>query len=223
MSHSEPKWVLAIVDALIRFRWFSLVVMLVLIGLALKSAGSVVFDGSVEVWFLEGDEDMQVYNEFRSKFGQDEFIVVGFFGDQLFAPESVQALQQFTDEAEQVDGVQGVTSLTNIQLLEKGESGLELVMLLKQLPGNEEEASQFKNDVLGNPLLSPGLVGEGGRAVCVMVALDGNVKDANQQGATVGQAAGVHGPDFFKTGSAAADPFRRYAGGERRHVRVCPA
>jgi hypothetical protein len=186
-EHREPAWVVATVRTLVRLRWLCVAIIAVLSAVSIYVSRRVQFDGSVEVWFLENDPDIVKYNEFREKFGQDEFVVVGLFRDQLFDRELLEALDEFTRHAETLTGVRKAMSLTNVPVLEREDRATKLAPLIPTLPQTDAECQALREKAVNHPLLTAGLINRQGTATCVVVTLNDEGRDADQQGRLVDQ------------------------------------
>ena len=143
----------------------SVVVLVVAISAAaLWAATRVTFDNSIEIWFLEDDPDVVVYNDFAQRFHADEIVVIGVFAEDVFAPSTWSAIEEMTAAAEQVPYAHRVMSMTNIGVLDPYPG-----------PGGPTLSEQ----ALANSLLSGNFVSPDGRtaAIVAYLAREGNSFD----------------------------------------------
>ena len=94
---------------------------------AAVAAGRIRVDNRLERWVDTDPEAARVYEDFRSRFGSDEFVVVAVAGRPLFDPESLDAMAAAHQRLAAVAGVTRVDSLAGVYLeLFGGEDPEEL-------------------------------------------------------------------------------------------------
>ncbi len=165
----ERRWI----DAVLRHRGAVLAGIAALSVVAGVFASRVRFDSDIEGWFLEGDPNLASYHAFLERFGADEVSVVGVFGDALFTPEALAAVDAFTRAAEKAPNAHRVRSLTNIATVRRlgpGHVGVE--RLMDALPETPEEAAALRARALADDLVRDNLVSADGRGLAVIVELD---------------------------------------------------
>ena len=134
---------------------------------ALVPAGTVRFDNSLEIWFLEDNPELALYNEFSSRFHADEIVVVGIFADDVFHPETLSAIHRITAAAASLEFVYRVRSITNSAHARRLEEGF--------LDG------AFRRSIMASPALVDALVTADGRAAAIVVyyGREGDAVDLN--------------------------------------------
>jgi predicted RND superfamily exporter protein len=118
-------------EVAIRWRFVTLAVVITVTMLAAYFARGVRFDGSVEIWFLEGDPQIQLYHDFRDRFGKEQFIVVGLFPESVFTVEFLEKLSRFTNQVAELPLAGGVMSLANAKVLKYEDERLTAVPILQ--------------------------------------------------------------------------------------------
>jgi predicted RND superfamily exporter protein len=102
-----------LIEFFLRHRvWVLLAVALVTVTAAIFAA-KVQFSNSIEMWFLEDDPELQVYDEFSEWFGGDEIAVIGVVADDVFSRNVLEVIERLTHAAEKAPHVLSVRSLTS--------------------------------------------------------------------------------------------------------------
>ena len=74
------------------------------------------YNNSSEIWFLEGDPDLEAFYDMQDKFGDSEYMAVGIparSGDQdVFHPETIKMIAKITEMLEDHEKVTQVRSLS---------------------------------------------------------------------------------------------------------------
>lgn len=122
-------------------------------------ATRVTMDHSIEIWFLEDDPELLVYNEFAERFRSDEIVVIALFADDVFAPEIKAAVDRISRAAEGAPFVHRVLSFTTPSVLAAARSDPD-----------------FRVKTLKNSVLTGTLVTADARtaAIVVQVTREGN-------------------------------------------------
>jgi predicted RND superfamily exporter protein len=113
------------------------------------------FDNSIEIWFLEDDPGLAVYEEFSNRFNADQIAVIGIFDANVFAPGVLSAIDRITEAVQKLDHVSHVQSLTNTILATRLEQGF-------RNPG-------FRRTVTASPNIVGTLVSGDGTAASILV------------------------------------------------------
>jgi predicted RND superfamily exporter protein len=79
-----------LVDFLIRYRLWLLLVVVVLLPVSYFEAKNLAFDQSIESLYAEDDERLNNYLESKSLFGGDEFVIVAYTDPQLISPGGIE-------------------------------------------------------------------------------------------------------------------------------------
>ena len=156
---------------MMRHRIIVLTVILVISAIALFFCFKVEFDASVDIWFLENDPDLVVYQDFLDRFDADEVTVMGVFADNIFTPENLAAIDRLTRAAEKVPFAHRVQSLTNINVAKGSEENIEIGPLIEILPETMDQAQRIKKETLTNPIIVDGLVSKDCKAAAIVIEL----------------------------------------------------
>ena len=112
--------------------------------------------------------------EAQRLFGANESIMVAFDVPELFRPQDLEAVQEFTSRAESVVGTSYVLGLANMPDLHL--EGDELVQKLLYDPGTDPDLAEFSNRVLNTPLFHEFFVSADGNALLTYVVPDEGIR-----------------------------------------------
>lgn len=132
------------------------------------------FESSLEIWFLENDPALVTYHEFLDRFHADEVVVVGVFGDDVFAPEALRAIDALSRELESRPEIHRVLSLTTARIIDApDEFTVETRDLVPALPTTRAEAEAIRRRALERRAIAGVLVAEDARAAVIVGELSG--------------------------------------------------
>ena len=93
------------------------ITMLIVIGTIITNPPP--YNNSSEIWFLEGDPDLEAFYDMQDKFGDSEYMAVGIAarpGDKdIFEPETIKMISMITEMLEDHEIVTQVRSLSKYQ------------------------------------------------------------------------------------------------------------
>lgn len=178
----------AVLLGLLRRRALAIAAALALLGLsyaaALRAAGlpgplRPPIDNGIEIWFLEGSEELVAYERFKATFGNDEAILIAVRGDEtVFTPGTLALVADVTSRARGVPLVRGVTSLSTVVCFGAAEDdAIEVTRPFRApLPADPAEARAVADlaraRVMGDPLYRGALVSEDERTTLITVQLE---------------------------------------------------
>ena len=162
---------LPFIDFLMRHRIFVLIVILMISAVALFFCFKLEFDASVDIWFLENDPDLIVYQNFLDRFDADEVTVMGVFAEDIFTPENLAAIDRMTKAAEKIPFAHRVQSLTNIKVAKGSEENIEIGSLIEKLPKTDKEAKKIQREALDIQMIRDGLVSKDSKAAAIVIEL----------------------------------------------------
>jgi len=155
----------------VRARWWVLFAALATTGYFVTWVPELTVDNSTESFLRPHDPARADYDAFRSRFGQDERVVVSVQTADLFDLAFLERLRRFHREVEaEVPYVLEVTSLINARNT-RGE-GDELIVedLLEEWPSSEADLAQLAQRVRDTPIYADTLVNRAGTVTTVTVA-----------------------------------------------------
>jgi predicted RND superfamily exporter protein len=155
---------------LCRYRWWTLAVMLGLVGGLAAQLPQITFDTSNESFLHPSDPTLVAYNEFRRQFGRDDVIIIAIEPPNVFDQKFLKKLTDFHDDLQaQVPHVEDITSLVNARNT-RGEGDLLIVEdLLEHWPGDQAALKALRDRVMSNPLYLNRLISEDGHLTTLVI------------------------------------------------------
>lgn len=135
-----------------------LLVLVVLITVAASiSAARVHFDNSIELWFSEDDPELAIYEQFSQQYEADQIVVIGIFGDDVFAATTLSIIDRISTAAAELEYSFRVNSITRSVLASRLEDGFL--------------DRHFRDTVMASPILNGTLVSSDGTGAAIVVYL----------------------------------------------------
>lgn len=153
-----------------RFKTIFLFILLTIAGFS--TLKNLMLDVRIEGFLKENDTTLMDYDKFREDFVNDELIVLGIKGDEIFSIDFLKKLKNLHDELEsQIPYLDDITSLINVRNT-RGE-GDELVVedLLENFPESMEELSVIKKRVGENVLYKNLVISEDFKNTSIVIQL----------------------------------------------------
>lgn len=139
----------------------------VLILIVLFTGGTIAFDNSTQRYFIPGDPTLLEYESLYENFGDIEYLIVGIEatgnGEDIFAPDALDALFRISDFLEFHPYVTQLRSLSTYQYIQGDELSLSTDYLIEDaddLAGNQGKIARVKETLLGEELALGTLVTE---------------------------------------------------------------
>ncbi len=151
-------------------RTIGLVAVLVVTAVTAFFATQVGFDNSIEVWFLENDPDLVIYQEFTESFDSDQIVVLAWKDPDLWTDDGLRFawdLGQAVEGLERVEKVRSVVALSEVI----SEPGVLTVRPMYD-PEDPPDAAALKERVMSNDMLVGALVGSAGDVASIVVTVD---------------------------------------------------
>jgi len=159
------------VPMILRARWPTLFVVAVLSAAAGVLSTRITVDTSLDTWFVEDDDALVRYREFRREFGEDEFIVLAVEADDVFTPEVLGEVDRLTRAASAIPRVRRATGVTNVKVPRRAGRSVRVEPLAMPLPESAEQAAALRQRAASNPMIAGNLVSDDGRAAAILVQL----------------------------------------------------
>lgn len=129
-------------------------------------------DASSDALTLEHDTDLDYFREMNQRYESGDFLLVTFRPHQdLFSDESLQLLQQLTDELGQISGVAETKSLLDAPLLYSPKVSLGSLAEGRTILTPDVDRSAAKQEYLTSPIYKEMLLGPDGQTTAVMLSL----------------------------------------------------
>lgn len=160
-------------DKILRFRWLSILLFVVLVGISVLGVGKIEGDVDQDNWFLEDDQMLAAKERFEAIFGNDEFCAVLVEVDDVFTPQVLQSIRVLGKELEaNVPFADEVVSLTDFEFTEGTEEGLTVADLVPEvIPESGPEMEQIRNKALFKPSLKNRMVSADSRETWIVLRM----------------------------------------------------
>lgn len=135
-----------------------------------------VSDTTIEAFIREDDPVRSYRDQIREDFGLDDPMVIAVTDNGpngVFTPSNLDLVARITEaviEAEGIDPDQ-VTSLATENYIAGDVAGLEVNLLMEEVPTDQEEANLVREAVMGFPLYVGSLVGRDGQTTLIAAKL----------------------------------------------------
>lgn len=129
-------------------------------------------DASSDALTLEHDADLDYFREMNQRYESGDFLLVTFRPHhELFSDESLQLLQQLTDELGQISGVAETKSLLDAPLLYSPKVSLGSLTEGRTILTPDVDRGAAKEEYLTSPIYKEMLLGPDGQTTAVMLQL----------------------------------------------------
>jgi len=118
-------------------------------------AKDIKIDNSIELWFLEGDETLTAYNEFKKLYGNDEVIISMIDAGEkgVFTPDFLKKLKDASYDIEKNTDIRRVLSIGKSSYIGlRGEQDLIIEDLCEGTIENQARADEIKKRFFENKL-----------------------------------------------------------------------
>jgi predicted RND superfamily exporter protein len=121
----------------------------------------------------KSDPAVKLFDYIGEKYAGNYLAIVALETDDVFSKETIERINQLTNEFKLVDGVSYVTSLTNVLDIKKGKGGIEIGKLIDEynLPQTDEELKKLKSYTLSKDMYRGRIVSEDSKATLIICRL----------------------------------------------------
>jgi hypothetical protein len=167
---NEEKTAAFFRSTVLRRPWVSVALALAVVGGLAAFLPRFSLEASSESLVLENDPDLVAYNRTRMVYGSDEYVIVSFRREGMFAPESIAFIDGLTKDLQKVEGVSQVLSITNIPLYRM--TGLTAIVMGQKpltLTSPNIDLARAKEDIVSSPVWSVNLISPDATTTSVIV------------------------------------------------------
>jgi predicted RND superfamily exporter protein len=204
------------VDWLSGARWLMVILVLAVAGAAASGIRLLTFDASYEAYFSERNPQLAAYHAFQRVYSRSDNIlfVLAPRGGEVFARETLSAVEWLTSQAWQVPWSRRVDSITNFQHTEAQGDDLYVRDLIENAESlSDAELAATRAVALAEPLLVNRLIAPDARVTAVNVTVQIEQGDAEKTAETMAFAHALRDrliaryPDFdvYLTGGVVMD------------------
>jgi predicted RND superfamily exporter protein len=160
----------AFAEKIFRHRLKTLVLITMVTAALFSQLPKVTLDTSMEGFLHADDPALMSYNEFRSQFGRDEIIIIGFRPDNVFDITFLNTLKNIHREIENnVPHLDDVTSLINARHTRGEGDDLIVEALLETWPRTRDALAAVRQRAMSNQMYRNILLSEDGRFTTILV------------------------------------------------------
>jgi hypothetical protein len=160
--------------SVLKHRIFVLVVVLAGVGGFASQLPRMHFITSFESFFVEDDEEIIRYNQFKEEFGNDKTVYVLVEPKQgpMFTLENMGILRQITADLEKsIPYLDEVTSVTNAEFIEGRDDTLQVYDLMENFPESEDALAAVKEKLLARDIYIDSIVSRDGQKAGILIKL----------------------------------------------------
>jgi predicted RND superfamily exporter protein len=160
----------ALAGKIFQYRIRTLLLLGSIISALMTQLPCITVDTSMEGFLHPDDPALVAYNEFRSQFGRDEMIIIGFQCDNVFDESFLNTLKNIHHELEEkVPYLDEVTSLINARNTSGHRDELIVKDLLEEWPNTAQAMAHVRQRALANHMYRNILLSEDGRFTTIIV------------------------------------------------------
>lgn len=137
-------------------------------------------DPALESLMPRGGEALERFEQTRRRFGGDDLLLVAWFGEDLFTPDTLAAWKRLSRRVERMSGVADLDGMARAPIVRVRDDYTEVDQFLRELPQTRPQARALLTEALANPLYVGQLVAADGRGLLMGVHLDPGLDAAGQ-------------------------------------------
>ena len=158
----------------IRYRWLTLFISILLVLIAGMGAGKMTFNGDYHVFFSEDNPQLKAFDALQNKYTKDDNVFILFEPDDknVFTARTLTAIEDFTKEAWKTPHSTRVDAITNFQYTRSTGDDLFVDDLIRNAAvKSKEELDQIKAIAIADPRMINRLVNKKGSVTAVNVTV----------------------------------------------------
>ncbi len=163
---------------ILRYRFVFLALIVILTGFFARFAIEAETDNSIEVWLKQDDPNLEYYNRFIDRYGDEEFLIIANDGNDHFTAERMKQINSISERLEHVHGVRNVISMASVF-----KDKLSAPYFKEELKKNKTEPvlEVFKKAVLDDPLYVGNVVSGNGQTTAIIATVSKGSSDSRIQ------------------------------------------
>lgn len=168
------------VELILKNRLVVIIAVLLLTFILGMQISNLKIEGDILKYLPEDDPTVVLFNRVGDEFGGNSLAFIALEIDNIFTKETIEHINQLTNQFKLVDGVTNVTSLTDVIDIKKTDEGLEIGKLIDpyKLPKTNEELQQLKKYTLSKDLYKGRIVSDDATAALIICRIAENVDKA---------------------------------------------
>lgn len=167
----------------VRRRFICMACVLVITALLANHATGLRFDGSVDVWFVDGDPAAERRNDFHRAFGNHQSVLIVMEQEgstDIFSPASIASIRKLIIELQKsVPYLKEVLWVGSMDMVEPDGDGIRIVRLFEhEPPYTVEETEAARQKALAEPDFVHRYISQDGKALALLIELQEFPTDA---------------------------------------------
>jgi len=156
-----------------RLRWPLLLAVALATAWLARGLDDLQFDTSNEAWLVEGDQTLRTLDEFKTIFGNDDFVYILYDTPDFFRPEPIRRFAGLAEVMEaEVPHLLDMTWLGNAEWIEGRAESVEIEPLMDPLPESSDELARVRALALSEPTYVDNLISADGKVAGLMLEMD---------------------------------------------------
>jgi predicted RND superfamily exporter protein len=154
-------------------RWPVIIICIIITLVALFGFKRLCFYNKFSSWLSPDDPDLALFLNISEKFSINDLVVVMVKPDgELFSPDMLKTIRQFTETLQEHEEIFYVSSIANIADIKKIPGGIQVDDLLSEIPPTPREMSRFKSRVLPDESFVGNIVSADGKWAAISVFIN---------------------------------------------------
>ncbi len=163
------KFMKSYTSAVIRFRWWFVALVMVVLGISAIGLPKLYFDNTTNSFFKQGDPTLEIYQRFLSQFGTDEYIVILLDAPKTWDSQFFQLIRQVEKEIEVLPHVKRVTYIANAEHIHSVNGELVVDEFIPDGQLDAQSLADRKNYALQQKFFNSALVNRDGSKITMLV------------------------------------------------------
>ncbi|MCG8572510.1 MAG: MMPL family transporter [Spirochaetes bacterium] len=149
-----------------------IVILLGIIGMIIINTQKLDVDTSERSLFIKNDPELVFYDETVEKFISDSMVMIYIEDQNIFTFEKLTLIENMLFELEKIDGVINVESLFDATNFKSDEDFLNLDPFIDEIPEDQADIDQIKQDALKNPIVMNNLLSKSTHHLVIKLFFD---------------------------------------------------
>jgi hypothetical protein len=158
---------------IVRFRYVNIFLLIMILGIAFLGTSKITTDAGWDSWMLEKSALKISEDEFKSIFGNSDYVAVMVEVDDLFKPEILSKIRELGHELKQkIPFADDIMSITDCEFSIGNETGIEIINLVPDIiPTDPGQLETIRNLALSKKLLVGKLISRDSTQSWIMLRL----------------------------------------------------
>jgi uncharacterized protein len=167
-------------EIVFKIRWLLIFLVTGLTIFAFSQMQNLRFDNSNEVWFVKGDQSLELLDKFRNVFGNDDFVVLLFEFENFFELANIKLMGNLANALEdEVPYLKDMTWLGNVESIEGTETGITISEFLEIIPETADTMVEMRNKALREPTYLNRLISADGQVATIILEMERYPEDGD--------------------------------------------